>query len=71
MKSRNYGTDEPICRAGIDADIESGHMDTGGREGAGGANWASSTDMHTGACAKYSWKLLRSRESSTPCSVMT
>ena len=37
MKSRNYGTDEPICRAGIDADIESGHKDTGGREGAGGA----------------------------------
>ena len=31
-------TDEPICRAGIDTDIENGHMDPAG-EGWGGTNW--------------------------------
>ena len=32
------GTDELMCRAGIETDIENGLVDTGG-EGEGGMNW--------------------------------
>ena len=73
VEFRKYGTDEPICRAGIDADIENGPMDPGGWEGEGETRWRSITDIPTRACVKYtdSWKQLHSTESSNPCSVMT
>ena len=38
MESRKNGTDEPICRAGIETDVEKRCVDTG-EEGERGTNW--------------------------------
>ena len=35
MESRKYGTDEPICRAGIDADIVDVRTQVGGQGSVG------------------------------------
>ena len=45
------GTDEPICRAGIETDIENGHVDTEGEE-EGGTNLENSSDIYTLPCVK-------------------
>ena len=45
------GTDEPICRAAVDEDIENRLMDTvGGGEGVGGTSGESSMDTYTAVC---------------------
>ena len=40
------GTDEPICRAAMETDIENRRVDTK-REGEGGKNWESNTETYT------------------------
>ena len=37
------GTGDPVCRIGIEMQIENSHVDTG-RKGEGGTNWESSID---------------------------
>ena len=55
-----------------DADVEKGHVDTGG-EGEGGTNWEIRTDIYTLPSVKQtaSGNLLYSTGSSARCSVMT
>ena len=56
MESRKNGTDEPICRAGIETQMERKDlwMLLGGAagEGQGGTNWENSTEIYTLLCVK-------------------
>ena len=45
------GTNEPLCRAGIDTDVENRLVGTAG-EGEGGMNQESRIDVHTLPCVK-------------------
>ena len=62
------GTDEPICKAGIETQMQK-HVDTEGKEG--GTNWEISTDIYTLPYVKLiaSENLLYSTGSSARCSV--
>ena len=66
------GTDEPICRAGIETQTQRMDMWTRGREGAGGMNWEIRFDINRVPCVKQiaSGNLLYSTGSSAQCSVM-
>ena len=55
--TQKNGTDEPVCRAEIETDVENKHMDTkGGKpqgDGVGGVlNWAIGIDLYTVMCIK-------------------
>ena len=46
MESRKTnGTDEPICRVGIDTEVKNKHVDTVG-EREGGTNWEIRIDIY-------------------------
>ena len=55
--TQKNGTDEPVCRAEVETDVENTHMDTKGGKlwwgGDGGVlNWAIEIDMYTLICIK-------------------
>ena len=45
-RKKKNGTDEPICRAGLEMQTENELVDTAG-EGKGDMNWENSTDIYT------------------------
>ena len=58
------GTDEAVCRAGIEMQTQNQHVDAA-EEGEGGPKGKSSTDLYTLPCVKQtaSGKLLHSTQS--------
>ena len=64
------GTDESICKAGIETQTYSTDMWTRWGEG-GGVNWEMGTDMNTLPCVNQSGNLLYNARSSARRSVMT
>ena len=46
------GTDEPVCKAEIDTDVENKRMDTKGGSEVGGMNWEVGIDIYTLICIK-------------------
>ena len=65
MESRKNGTDEPICRAGIEMHMSRMDLRTQ-REGKDGMNWESSVDIYALPWVKQAagGKLVYSRGSS-------
>ena len=55
---KRNGTDEPICRAGIETqtDAENGLADTAGEDG-GGMNWEMGIDVSNTVCKTASGSL--------------
>ena len=59
MEPRKYGTDDPVCRAEIETQMQRTNvMDTkGGKEPGGGGggvmNWAIGIDIYTLMCIKW------------------
>ena len=50
------GTDEPVCKAEIETDVENKRMDIkGGKQGGGGGvmNWEIGIDIYTLICIKW------------------
>ena len=56
MWNLENGTDEPVCRAEKDTEVENKHMDIKGGSGwggvGGGMNWAIGIDTYTLMCIK-------------------
>ena len=52
MESQKNGTDEPICRAGLETKTYGMDLWTQQGEEEGGTNWEISTEIHTLACVK-------------------
>ena len=47
------GTDDPVCKAEIDTDVENKHMDTKGGKRGQGMNSEIGIDIYTLICIKY------------------